>query len=191
MKKKVLIGIFSAIIVIVAAVFAISFFNNKPGKAPDITPTPTAEPQPTVDNSSSKDAATQEIPQSMQDVIASNQADLFTDPNGELTPSYPNDLLPLYKVSGVADSNDITTGNGNPGWIAVYGSEADSQTIAAFYRSLMGTAQNYTETPSGESTNIKGQVNGCDISITISPNNPQRTGLSYASDVNIFIERLP
>lgn len=192
MKKKALIGIFVAIIVIIGAIFAVTQLKGStPEPAPDITPTPTAEPQPTVDNSATQSQVQNTIPPEVQSVIDANQADIFTDPNGELAPSYPSNLLPLYKVSGVADSSDITTNNGNPGWVAVYGSEADTQTIANFYRSLMASAENYTETPNGESVNLAGRLNGCDISVTVSPNNPQRTGLSYASDVNIFIEQTP
>lgn len=190
MKKKILIGIFAVIIIAVAVVFAVTQFSDKPGKAPDITPTPTAEPQPTVDNSASQSQVQSQVPPEVQRVIDANKADIFTDPNGELAPSYPSNLLPLYKVNGIADSSDITTNNGNPGWVAVYGSDAGTETLAGFYRSLMASAQGYTETPNEASVNLKGNLNGCDISVTISPNNPQRTGLSYKSDVNIFIEKV-
>ncbi|MEF9918465.1 MAG: hypothetical protein RR310_02885 [Eubacterium sp.] len=152
-------------------------------------PTPTTTVQAPVDNSAISNDVSQITPE-MQAVIDANQADIFVDTNKELAISYPSNLLPLYKVSGVADSHDITSDKGNPGWTALYGSTAETTELTTFYQSFLGTAPDYTEEANGASTNLHATVNGCDIRITVSPNTPERTGLDYASSVNIFIEKV-
>lgn len=195
-KKKILLGVLAVIIIIVGGMFFMTMFNGSkdktsstgPSAAPSIADTtPTATVQPTVDNAAV--AGQLQVPPEMQAVIDENQADLYVD-EGTLAKSYPSNLLPLYKVAGVGDSNDITTNNGNPGWTAVYGSTADTAELAQFYTSLMASAQNLNAANEEVATNITGTVEGCNISINITPNNPQRTGLDYASSVSIFIEKI-
>ena len=195
-KKKVLLGVLAVIVIVVGIIFFVPMFNGSkdaakttPTSAPSVADnTPTATPQPTVDNSATSGSL--QTPPEMQAVIDANQADLYGNEDGQLAQSYPSNLLPLYKVSGVGDSHDITTNNGNPGWTAVYGSTADTAELAQFYSDLMASAENFNAAGSDASTTITGTVDGCDISVTISPNNPQRTGLDYASSVSIFIEKV-
>lgn len=195
-KKKVLLGVLVVIVIIVGIMFFVPMLNGSkdaakttPSSAPSVADnTPTATPQPTVDNSATTGSL--QTPPEMQEIIDANQADLYTDTEGKVAPSYPSNLLPLYKVSDVGDSHDITTNNGNPGWTAVYGSSADTAELTQFYSDLMASAENFNAGESDASTTITGNVDGCDISVTISPNNPQRTGLDYASSVSIFIEKV-
>ena len=175
-KKKVLLGVLAVIVIIVGIMFFVPMFNGSKDAAKT---TPTSAPS-VADNT----------PTATQEVIDANQADLYNNEDGQLAQSYPSNLLPLYKVSGVGDSHDITTNNGNPGWTAVYGSTADTAELSQFYSDLMASAENFNQADSDASTTITGNVDGCDISVTISPNNPQRTGLDYASSVSIFIEKV-
>lgn len=195
-KKKILLGVLAVIIIIVGGMFFMTMSNgskdkaaaNKPSAAPSVADaTPTAAP-PTVDNAATSGQL--QVPAEMQTVIDANQADLYVDEGAKLAKSYPSNLLPLYKAADVGDSNDITTNNGNPGWTAVYGSTAETAELAQFYTSLMGSAENFNQTDQESATNITGTVDGCNISINITPNNPQRTGLDYASSVSIFIEKV-
>lgn len=192
--KKILLGILALIIVIVAVMFFVPFFSGSSdtdgAPAPSVADTPSATPTPTpVDNSQVSENLA--VPDSMQTVINDNQANLYNDTDGNLAPSYPSDLIPLYRVNGVGDSNDITTQNGNPGWTAVYASDATTEEVSAFYQTLLASTENYaSDVNEGGATHITGTVDGCNVSITVSGNNPERTGLSAASNVNIFIERV-
>lgn len=130
------------------------------------------------------------VPQDMQTVISENQADLYVDEAGLLAGNYPIQMVPLYGVTSVSESNQITTAAGKPGWKAAYVSDFSTDEILSFYQSLLAVAPDYTEETVSESTNLKGTVSGYTISLTISPNNPDKTDLPGVSAVSIFIEQV-
>lgn len=130
------------------------------------------------------------VPQDMQTVISENQADLYVDEAGLLAGNYPIQMVPLYGVTSVSESNQITTAAGKPGWKAAYVSDFSTDEILSFYQSLLAVAPDYSEETISESTNLKGTVSGYTISLTISPNNPDKTDLPGVSAVSIFIEQV-
>ncbi len=130
------------------------------------------------------------VPQDMQTVISENQADLYVDEAGLLAGNYPIQMVPLYGVTSVSESNQITTAAGKPGWKAAYVSDFSTDEILSFYQNLLAVAPDYTEETVSESTNLKGTVSGYTISLTISPNNPDKTDLPGVSAVSIFIEQV-
>ena len=130
------------------------------------------------------------VPQDMQTVISENQADLYVDEAGLLAGNYPIQVVPLYGVTSVSESNQITTAAGKPGWKAAYVSDFSTDEILSFYQSLLAVAPDYSEETVSESTNLKGTVSGYTISLTISPNNPDKTDLPGVSAVSIFIEQV-
>ncbi|MEA4805391.1 MULTISPECIES: hypothetical protein [Acetobacterium] len=130
------------------------------------------------------------VPQDMQTVISENQADLYVDEAGLLAGNYPIQMVPLYGVTSVSESNQITTAAGKPGWKAAYVSDFSTDEILSFYQSLLAVAPDYSEETVSESTNLKGTVSGYTISLTISPNNPDKTDLPGVSAVSIFIEQV-
>ncbi|KAF5071049.1 hypothetical protein LNN31_15690 [Acetobacterium wieringae] len=130
------------------------------------------------------------VPQDMQTVISENQADLYVDEAGLLAGNYPIQMVPLYGVTSVSESNQITTAAGKPGWKAAYVSDFSTDEILSFYQSLLAVAPDYSEETVSESTNLKGTVSGYTISLTISPNNPDKTDLPGVSAVGIFIEQV-
>lgn len=143
---------------------------------------------PTIDNSDLEESL--RTPENMQKVIDSNRQDLN---NGQvvdqLAPSYPSDLVPVYKAKSAADSADIITVNGKPGWTATYGSDSSVEEINQFYSELLGEQDGYTNEKTGSANNIKAIVDNCTIEINVAPNNKEQTGLDDTSNVNIFIER--
>ncbi|MGI6108687.1 MAG: hypothetical protein ACOYB8_02415 [Eubacteriaceae bacterium] len=157
----------------------------------DSSSKPTAEETRTATAADNTEAASEiTVPGEMQTVIDENQANLNdSGVSSSLSASYPANLIPLYNASAVGDSNDVTTDSGKPGWTLTFGSDSSVDEIAAFYQSLLGSQSGYSSSTEGSSTKVSGSVSGYNVSITISPNNPQRTGLSYASDVTVFIEQ--
>ncbi len=126
----------------------------------------------------------------MKKIISDNKNDLNnSDVIDQITESYPSNVIPLYKAKSAADSNDIITQNGNPGWTAQYGSDATVPDITAFYQKLLESSSNYKTSTNADTNTITGTVNDCSVSITVTPNNPERTGLNDQSNVDIFIER--
>ncbi|OFV71383.1 hypothetical protein [Acetobacterium wieringae] len=130
------------------------------------------------------------VPQDMQTVISENQADLYVDEAGLLAGNYPIQMVPLYGVTSVSESNQITTAAGKPGWKAAYVSDFSTDEILSFYQSLLAVAPDYSEETVSESTNLKGTVSGYTISLTISPNNPDKTDLPGVSAVSVFIDQV-
>ena len=100
-KKKVLLGVLAVIVIVVGIMFFVPMFNGSkdaakttPTSAPSVADnTPTATPQPTVDNSATSGSL--QTPPEMQAVIDANQADLYGNEDGQLAQSYPSNLLPL------------------------------------------------------------------------------------------------
>lgn len=130
------------------------------------------------------------VPDEMQAVIDENRDMIYKDTTQALAAAFPVQMIPLYNASSVSDSYGITNDKGKPGWNTTYVSQGTVDELLAFYTSLMSTATNFTQTPSNLATNLKGTISGYSVSITISPNNPDKTGVQGASSVNIFIEEL-
>lgn len=205
-KYLVISGILVAVIIIALAITLIFFSSRGENKAyteynpsgeitqnednPTIVDSSNSgENNPPIDNSDTSSTIT--VPAEMQAVIDSYSGSINnSDVLNQLAPSYPSKLIPIYMASSAADSADIVTDNGNPGWTAQYGSNASTDEIASFYEELMHSTSGYSVQESGSSTTIIGTVDNCNVRITISPNNPERTGLSDASNVSIYIERV-
>lgn len=206
-NKYLLIGLLVFVLIIVGAIFAFNFFKNKDEDKPieytptgnisqtidnpDVTTNSNVEEseEPTVDNTDLSD--TLKPTDQMQQVIDQNKNDLNnTQVIDEITPSYPSNVIPVYKAKTAADSSDIITDNGKPGWIVNYGSDATIPEIREFYDSLLKSTNGYSNVQSGDTYTVTGQVDNCYVQIGISPNNPEQTGLNDLSDVSIFIERL-
>ena len=130
------------------------------------------------------------VPAEIQTVIEENTAEIYVDEPGLLAGNYPSQLVPLYGVTSVSESNQITNASGKPGWKAAYVSDYSIDEILVFYQNLLASAADYSEEAISESTSLKGTVSGYLISITISPNNPDKTDLPGNAAVSIFIEQV-
>lgn len=180
-------------VLIVGAVFMMpKLISNETATAEDkTTTTVTKQPDPIKNNQPDTTATTAiTVPPEMQTVIDENTAEIYVDEPGLLASNYPTQLVPLYGVQNVSESNQITNASGKPGWKASYVSDFTTDEILSFYQPLLTSAPNYTEEVISESTSLKGTVSGYTISITISPNNPDKTDMQGNSAVSIFIEQV-
>jgi len=151
----------------------------------------TKQPEPIKNNQPDTTATTTiTVPPEMQTVIEENTEAIYVDEAGLLAGNYPSQMVPLYGVQSVSESNQITNASGKPGWKAAYVSDYSTDEILVFYQNLLASAPDYTEEAVSESTSLKGTVSGYTISITISPNNPDKTDLPGNSAVSIFIEQV-
>lgn len=199
-KKYTLAAVLIALILIVGLFFGLSYLRSHPKtQAPQSAvleteqtienpKTLTPEAAQKTDNTSA--AQTLAPTPEMETVIEENAADLNNpDVTQDLAPSYPDNVIPLYKASAAADSEDIITENGRPGWTAQYGSDASVEEVSAFYTELLKNAPDFKSEQNAQSTRLTATIDGCSAAVTVSPNNPERTGLSNVSNVSIFIER--
>jgi len=155
------------------------------------TTTTTKQPEPIKNNQPDATATTAiVVPQEMQTVIEENTEDIYVDEAGLLAGNYPNQMVPLYGVTSLSQSHQITGVSGQPGWKTSYVSDYSTDEILVFYQNLLSSAPDYTEETVSATTNLKGTVSGYSISISISPNNPEKTDLPGNSTANIFIEQL-
>lgn len=190
MKKRVIAIIIAVVVIGVGAFFVYNrVLNSSPTPPEPSTENTVDTPTPTPEVNNSETAGEVGASTDMQTVIDSHQGDLYQGEMGDTTNSYPRNLVPLYKVAEMGSAHDIVGDNGSPGWIATYGSEATTDELIAFYQALMGSTENYSLANESETAHITGTVSGCNVSINISPNNPQQSGLNYQSDVNIYIVR--
>lgn len=151
----------------------------------------TTQPDPIKNNQPDTTATTAiVVPPEMQTVIDQNTATIYVDEPGLLATNYPSQLIPLYGVQSLSESNQITNASGNPGWKASYVSNLSTDDILGFYRPLLSSASDFTEEAISASTSLKGTVSGYTISITVSPNNPDKTDIQGNSAVSIFIEQV-
>lgn len=186
-------------ILIVATIFVLPKLmdttnnTNNPNNPTEQTgsTTPNATQQPVVTNKPDVTATTPiTVPQEMQTVIDDNTDAIFVDDSKQLATDYPAQLIPLYGVLGVSDSNQITNATGKPGWKAAYVSDLTIDEILSFYQPLLSSAADFTEEPVSESTTLKATVSGYSISITVSPNIPEKTDIQGNSAVSISIEQV-
>ena len=126
----------------------------------------------------------------MQTVITENTDELYVDEAGLLAGNYPSLMVLLYGVTNLSQSHQKTNDAGKPGWKTSYVSDYSTDELLVFYQALLTSAPDYTEEAISESTSMKGSVSGCTISITVSPNNPEKTDLPGNSAVSIFIEQV-
>lgn len=155
------------------------------------TTTTTKQPEPIKNNQPDATATTAiVVPQEMQTVIEENTEDIYVDEAGLLAGNYPNQMVPLYGVTSLSQSHQITGVSGQPGWKTSYVSDYSTDEILVFYQNLLSSAPDYTEETVSATTNLNGTVSGYSISISISPNNPEKTDLPGNSTANIFIEQL-
>ncbi|WP_296561595.1 hypothetical protein [uncultured Acetobacterium sp.] len=160
-------------------------------KETSTTTTTTKQPEPIKNNQPDATATTAiVVPQEMQTVIEENSEDIYVDEAGLLAGNYPSQMVPLYGVTSLSQSHQITGVSGKPGWKTSYVSDYSTDEILVFYQNLLSSAPDYTEETVSATTNLKGTVSGYSISISISPNNPEKTDLPGNSTANIFIEQL-
>jgi hypothetical protein len=129
------------------------------------------------------------VPQEMKTVIEENKTEVFVDTSNQLATDYPSQMIPLYGVLTVGDSYQITNGDGDPGWTTSYVSNLSTNEIVAFYRPLLEKQSDFSEETAAQSTYLDATASGYSISITVSPNNQQKTDLEGNSAVTIFIEQ--
>lgn len=180
-------------VLIVGTVFMMpKLINNETATSEDkTTTTVTKQPEPIKNNQPDTTASTViTVPQEMQTVIDENTEEIYVDEAGLLAGNYPSQMIPLYGVQNVSESNQITNSSGKPGWKASYVSDYTTDEILSFYQPLLSSASDYTEEVVSESTSLKGTVSGYTISITVSPNNPDKTDMQGNSAVSIFIEQV-
>jgi hypothetical protein len=180
-------------VLIVGAVFMMpKLISDEKATAEETSTTAvTKQPEPIKNNLPDTTATTAiTVPPEMQTVIEENTEAIYVDEAGLLAGNYPSQMVPLYGVQSVSESNQITNASGKPGWKAAYVSDYSTDEILVFYQNLLASAPDYTEEAVSESTSLKGTVSGYTISITISPNNPDKTDLPGNSAVSIFIEQV-
>ncbi|HEY5556116.1 hypothetical protein [Acetobacterium sp.] len=208
MKKRYFIIGILLITVLVASTFYIlpklvakSNDTNVTASTTKADPTTTGNTTPEGDPATSeKDAASNQpsttpttsivIPEEMQTIIDENSDYLYEDTTAALATDYPSQMIPLYDVLGVSDSKAMTSDKGNPGWLTSYVSEDSTDEILAFYRPLLTTMSDFSEENISASTNLKATVSGYAISLTVAPNNPQKTDIQGNSSVSISIEQV-
>ncbi len=199
-RSRRYLTIFGTILIVAVILFVAYYFfvkSNTP-ETPKYNPSGEVEqtienPTPLDDNNvtNNTDVAESLSPSSeMQGVIDRNSS-YINEPEvvDQLTESYPSNLIPIFMAKTAADSNDIITDNGKPGWTATYGSDADTETISSFYEDLLKNSPGYDVIQNGQSVQVTGTASDCNVSVTVSPNNAERTGLDDKSNVSIFIER--
>lgn len=180
-------------VLIVGAVFMMpQLISDEKATAEETSTTAvTKQPEPIKNNQPDTTATTAiTVPPEMQTVIEENNEEIYVDEAGLLAGSYPSQMVPLYGVQNVSESNQITNASGKPGWKAAYVSDYSTDEILVFYQNLLASAPDYTEEAVSESTSLKGTVSGYTINITISPNNPDKTDMVGNSAVSIFIEQV-
>ncbi|MGV8906154.1 MAG: hypothetical protein ACOH15_06110 [Acetobacterium sp.] len=204
-KRYFMIGIL-LIVVLVASTFYIvptlinnTDGNNKTASATKDEPatsdntTTTADPS-TTDTATNEPASTPTtsivVPDDMQIIIDENSDYLYEDSDDVLAKDYPTQMIPLYDVLGVSSSIAMTSDKGNPGWMTTYVSEDSTEDLLAFYRPLLMTMADFSEENISASTNLKATVSGYAISLTVAPNDPQKTDLQGNGAVSIFIEQV-
>lgn len=190
-KRYFIIGILLIVVLVASTFFILPKLINNTASTAASTTTNTKS----ATNSNSNEPLTTPttsivVPDEMQTIIDENSADLYVDTPKVLAPAYPTQMIPLYDVLGVSDSNAMTSDDGNPGWLTTYVSEDSTEDLLAFYRPLLMTMSDFSEETVSASTNLKATVSGYAISITISPNNPQKTDLQGNGAVSIFIEQV-
>lgn len=167
------------------------FFNNDPTSKETTTTTVTQPPEPIKNNQPDATATTPVVvPSEMKAVIDANTENVFVDSSDQLAKDYPNQLVPLYAVSSVSESNQITNADGKPGWNTSYVSDLTTDDILTFYRSLLSGATDFSENTESSTTILKGTVSGYAISISVSPNIPEKTDIPGNSAVSLFIEQI-
>jgi hypothetical protein len=166
------------------------FFNNGQASKETTTTTVSQPPEPIKNNQPDATATTPVVVSSeMKAVIDANTEDIFVDTSEQLAKDYPTELVPLYAVSSVSESNQITNADGKPGWNTSYVSDLTTDEILTFYRSLFSGATDFSETTESSSTQLKATVSGYGISVSVSPNIPEKTDIPGNSAVSLFIEQ--
>lgn len=198
MKKRYFIIGILLIVVLVASTFYIlpKLVNTTNGtnKAASTTNNTTTDPKSGANSTTNEPLTTPTtaivVPEEMQTIIDENTDYLYVDTTKVLAPAYPAEMIPLYDVLEVSASTAMTSDKGNPGWLTSYVSEDSIDDLLAFYRPLLMTMSDFSEQTVSASTNLKVTVSGYAISITVAPNNPQKTDLQGNSAVSIFIEQV-
>ncbi|MGL4605947.1 MAG: hypothetical protein ACRCU3_00565 [Eubacteriaceae bacterium] len=197
MKKRSILLIFLLLAALIAGtIYLLPTLMKTPEETNTKTSTTTTNSQTTLPekNKTNKPQVFPEtpilVPDEMQAVINENAEFLYKDTSQQLASAFPIQMVPLYGVSGIADSYGITNDKGKPGWNTSYVSNDPTTDLVGFYRALLETASGFTESTASESTSLKANVSGYAVTVTISPNNPQKTDLQGNSAVSIFIEEL-
>ena len=193
MKKRYFIVAILLLAILIASVFYILPMltdNSDTKEATVATTTEEAKDQPPTNQPAATATTPIVVPEEMQTIIDTNSDYLYEDTDNALATDYPTQLIPLYDVLGVSQSQAMTGVSGKPGWLTSYVSEDSTEDLLAFYRPLLTTMSDFTEETISASTNLKATVSGYSISITVSPNNSQKTDIQGNSAVSIFIEQV-
>jgi len=193
MKKRYFIVAILLLAILIASVFYIlpMLTDNSDTKEATVATTTEEAKDQTPTNQPAATATTPiVVPEEMQTIIDTNSDYLYEDTDNALATDYPTQLIPLYDVLGVSQSQAMTGVSGKPGWLTSYVSEDSTEDLLAFYRPLLTTMSDFTEETISASTNLKATVSGYSISITVSPNNSQKTDIQGNSAVSIFIEQV-
>jgi len=182
-KRYFMIGILLIVVLVASTFYIVPKLINTQDGTKDVASTTKNEPASTPTTSIV-------VPEEMQTIIDENSDYLYVDTTEVLAPAYPTQMIPLYDVLGVSSSNAMTSDKGNPGWVTSYVSEDSTDDLLAFYRPLLMTMADFSEENISASTKVKATVSGYAISLTVAPNNPQKTDLQGNSAVSIFIEQV-
>ena len=196
MKKRwIAIAVIIIALLIVATIFIIPLVKDtkpNPAKVED----PIKEPIENTDKVEPSNVPTTtptapiEVPEEVQEVINNNQAEIYQDNAKLLATGYPSELIPLYAATTVAESQLITTANGNPGWLTSFVSEKSVEELAIFYRSLLSGLTNYSEEAISESIVFKATSGAYSLDLNLSPNIQEKTDLPGQSAASIYIEQV-
>lgn len=196
MKKRwIAIAVIIIALLIVATIFIIPLVKDtkpNPAKVED----PIKEPIENTDKVEPSNVPTTtptapiEVPEEVQEVINNNQAEIYQDNAKLLATGYPSELIPLYAATTVAESQLITTANGNPGWLTSFVSEKSVAELAIFYRSLLSGLTNYSEEAISESIVFKATSGAYSLDLNLSPNIQEKTDLPGQSAASIYIEQV-
>ena len=196
MKKRwIAIAVIIIALLIVATIFIIPLVKDTqpiPAKVED----PIKEPIENTDKVEPSNVPTTtptapiEVPEEVQKVINNNQAEIYQDNAKLLATGYPSELIPLYAATTVAESQLITTANGNPGWLTSFVSEKSVEELAIFYRSLLSGLTNYSEEAISESIVFKATSGAYSLDLNLSPNIQEKTDLPGQSAASIYIEQV-
>lgn len=196
MKKRwIAIAVIIIALLIVATIFITPLVKDtkpNPAKVED----PIKEPIENTDKVEPSNVPTTtptapiEVPEEVQKVINNNQAEIYQDNAKLLATGYPSELIPLYAATTVAESQLITTANGNPGWLTSFVSEKSVEELAIFYRSLLSGLTNYSEEAISESIVFKATSGAYSLDLNLSPNIQEKTDLPGQSAASIYIEQV-
>ncbi|KNZ42207.1 hypothetical protein [Acetobacterium bakii] len=192
-KRYFILAILLVVVLVASAVYVIPMLTDNSASNEATTEETTieeAQNKPVTNQPATTPTTAIVIPEETQEIIDTNSDYLYEDTDDALAPDYPTQMIPLYDVLGVSQSQAMTGVSGKPGWLTSYVSDDSTEELLEFYRPLLMTMSDFSEENISASTNLKATVSGYSISITVSPNNSQKTDIQGNGAVSIFIEQV-